>query len=260
MTETSPKSLESCQNIKTVHKLRLPRCLTMHYHSASCTHHTVPTSSLPQPGNKVKLLIIALALIGSFAVAELGVGLFSHSLALLADSGHLASDCLALVLALLASWIAQRRSSAGNLVSGNHWVEVLAALVNGVGLVAIALWIGWEAIERLQSPPVEILSLPMLATASVGFGVNSVNLLLLHKDSHHDLNIKGAFLHVLADAVSSIGVILAAIAVWALNWLWVDGVISLFVSGLIILSATPLVIQSFNNLLANRIREKNGCC
>lgn len=174
-------------------------------------------------------------------------GLFSHSLALLADSGHLASDCFALILALLASWIATRRKS-NDFVLGTHRIEVLAALVNGLGLVAIALWIGWEAVERLQSPSVEILSLPMLATASVGLGVNSVNILLLHKDSHHDLNLRGAFLHVLADAASSVGVILAAIAVWALNWMWADGVISLLVSGLIIISATPLIVQSFNAL------------
>lgn len=223
----------------------------MHHHSASCScvHQTNLASQSSQSATKVRLLVTALVLICSFAVAELAVGLFSHSLALLADSGHLASDCLALVLALLASWIAQRRSSS-ELAPGNHWVEVLAALVNAVGLVAIALWIGWEAIERLQSPPVEILSLPMLATASVGFGVNSVNIALLHKDSHHDLNLKGAFLHVLADAASSVGVILAAIAVWALDWNWADGVISLFVSALIIISATPLIVQSLNALFA----------
>jgi cobalt-zinc-cadmium efflux system protein len=161
----------------------------------------------------------------------------------------MASDCFALILALLATWLSQRRR-ASNLESGNHWFEVLAALVNGVGLVVIAVWVGWEAVERLQSPPVEILSLPMLATASVGFGVNSINIFLLHKDSHNDLNLRGAFLHVLADAASSVGVIIAAIAVWALNWIWADGVISLFVSGLIIISATPLIIQSLNTLLA----------
>lgn len=221
----------------------------MHHHSTSCVHHTIPVSHSPQATRKVRLLLVALVLICSFAVAELAVGLFSHSLALLADSGHLASDCLALILALLASWIAQRRRSSDS-APRNHWVEILAALINGLGLVAIALWIGWEAVERLQSPPVEILSLPMLVTASVGFGVNSINIFLLHKDSHHDLNIKGAFLHVLADAASSIGVILAAIAVWALNWLWADAVITLFVSGLIILSATPLIVQSLNALFA----------
>jgi cobalt-zinc-cadmium efflux system protein len=120
----------------------------------------------------------------------------------------------------------------------------------GWGLVAIAFWIGWEAIVRLQSPPVEILSLPMLATASVGLGVNTINIVLLHKDSHHDLNLRGAFLHVLADAASSVGVILAAIAVWTLHWLWADGVISLLVSGLIIISATSLIVQSLKMLFA----------
>lgn len=219
-----------------------------HCHSTTCVHHhTIPVSHSSQQASKVRLLVIVLVLICSFAVAELSIGLFSHSLALLADSGHLASDCLALILALLASWIA-RRSTSINSAPGNHRIELLAALINGLGLVAIALWIGWEAVERLQSPPVEILSLPMLATASVGFGVNTINIILLHKDSHHDLNIRGAFLHVLADAASSIGVIFAAIAVWALNWIWADGVISLFVSGLIIVSSTPLIIQSLNAL------------
>ncbi len=223
--------------------------MSMHQHSASCTHHTTSISQPSQTTNKVRLLVTVLVLICSFALAELAVGLFSHSLALLADSGHMASDCFALILALLATWLSQRRR-ASNLESGNHWFEVLAALVNGVGLVVIAVWVGWEAVERLQSPPVEILSLPMLATASVGFGVNSINIFLLHKDSHNDLNLRGAFLHVLADAASSVGVIIAAIAVWALNWIWADGVISLFVSGLIIISATPLIIQSLNTLLA----------
>ncbi len=221
----------------------------MHQHSVSCVHHTTHGSQLAGAPSKVRLLVTALILIFSFSLAELGVGLFSHSLALLADSGHLASDCLALILALLATWIAQRRRSS-DVPSGNNRIEVLAALVNGLGLVAIAFWIGWEAVERLQSPPVEILSLPMLATASVGFGVNSINIFLLHKDSHNDLNLRGAFLHVLADAASSIGVILAAIAVWALHWLWADGVISLLVSGLIIISATPLIIQSLNALFS----------
>lgn len=220
----------------------------MHHHSASCVHHSTPTHPSSQPTSKVRLLVIALILIGSFAVAELGVGLLSHSLALVADAGHMASDCLALVLALLATWIARRRNA--NVIPGNHWIELVAALCNGLVLVTVALWIGWEAIERLQSPNVEILSLPMLATASVGLGVNSVNIWLLHKDSHNDLNVRGAFLHVLADAASSIGVILGAIAVWSLHWLWADGAISLLIAGLIVISTTPLIVQSIRMLLA----------
>ncbi|MEB3339033.1 MAG: cation diffusion facilitator family transporter, partial [Leptolyngbyaceae bacterium] len=182
------------------------------------------------------------------------VGLWSHSLALLADSEHMISDSLALGLALLATWLARSaRTDAG--VQGNHRVEVGAALINGVGLVAIALWIAREAVMRLQAPAIEILSLPMLMTAIVGLGVNSVNILLLHQDSHHDLNLKGAFLHIVADAISSIGVILAAISVWQWHWLWADGVISLFVAGLIILGAIPLILQSGRMLLTTSVTE-----
>lgn len=219
----------------------------MHDCSGSCVHHTNHASSQSRPKDKLRLLAIALILIGSFSLAELAVGLFSHSLALLADSGHLASDCFAIVLALLATWIGQKQD-AGKFAPRNGRIEVLAALINGAILLVIALWIGWEALERLQSPPAEILSLPMLATATVGFGVNSVNIFLLHKDSHHDLNLRGVFLHILADAASSIGVILAAIAVWALGWIWADGAIGLFVSGLILFGATSLIIESFNRL------------
>ncbi len=228
----------------------------MHQHSTSCIPHPTPTPESASPAKKVKLLITALILIGSFALVELGAGLFSHSLALLADAGHMASDTFALVLALLATWIARGRNSS-SIALGNHWIEFVAALCNGVVLVAIALWVGWEAIERLQSPSVEILSLPMLATATVGFGVNSVNILLLHKDSHHDLNIRGAFLHVLADTASSIGVILGAIAVWALGWMWADGAISLFVAALISISAIPLIIQSLKALLEKFVEDSS---
>ncbi|NEQ27496.1 MAG: cation transporter [Microcoleus sp. SIO2G3] len=102
----------------------------MHQHSASCTHHTASISQLSQQASKVKLLVTVLVLICSFALAELAVGLFSHSLALLADSGHMVSDCFALILALLATWLSQRRR-ASELEPDNHWFEVLAALVMG---------------------------------------------------------------------------------------------------------------------------------
>jgi cobalt-zinc-cadmium efflux system protein len=129
-------------------------------------------------------------------------------------------------------------------------LKVLAALINGLGLVAIALWIGWEAVERLQSPPVEILSLPMLVTASVGLESTASISSYCTKIAIMTSTSREPFCMFLADAASSIGVILAAIAVWALNWLWADAVITLFVSGLIILSATPLIVQSLNALFA----------
>ncbi|MBW4578324.1 MAG: cation diffusion facilitator family transporter [Tildeniella nuda ZEHNDER 1965/U140] len=223
----------------------------MHQHSADCQHTTI------DPQTKQTQLTIALLLLGSFAAAELVVGLTSGSLALIAEAGHMTADSLALVLALVATRFALRPkisvlsdSLTGIMAESSPpalpeavW-EVWAALVNGLVLIAIALWIAWEAIQRLHTPPEAIASLPMLITAAVGLVVNSINIALLHRGSNHDLNLRGAFLHVLADAMSCIGVILAAIAVTTLHWLWADGVISLVVASIILCSALPLVVQS----------------
>ncbi|WP_290883695.1 cation diffusion facilitator family transporter [Fischerella sp.] len=221
--------------------------LMLHHHSQDCIHGCALNSEGSQfSEQKVRILGTALVLVLCFAGSELAIGYFCHSVALQAESGHMISDSFALSLSMVASWIAQRQSKdRANL--GDR-VEVLAALFNSIGLVAIAIWIGIEAIASLQSPPADILSLPMLITAGIGLGVNGVNVVLLHDSSHHDLNMRGAFLHVIADLISSVGVILAAIAVWLMHWLWADSIISLFVSALIILSAIPLIVQSLNLL------------
>lgn len=217
-----------------------------HHHShAHChhpDHHHPHLSPEAEPNQKSRLLWTALLLIGGFSLTEFGMGLWSHSLALLADSGHLLSDCLALGLSLLAIWLAQFPANR------EKRVEVVTALINGLGLVAIALWIAWEAVVRLQSPASEILTLPMLITAGVGLGINTLNATLLHDHSHHDLNVRGAFLHMVADAISSLGVIVAAISIWLWHWLWADGAISLIVAGLILGGAVPLIRQSLGLL------------
>lgn len=229
-----------------IHCHRSARC--------ACSAPTEGTSS--QRPHNVQMLWVALTLVCALSVAELIVAHWSHSLALLAESGHMLADGLAMGLALIAAWLAQRPALRHALPKG-HLLEAGAACVNGLGLVTIALWIGWEALEHLQSPPEDIASLPMLVTAGLGLVVNSANIAILHRGSDHDLNQRAALLHVVADALSSIGVIVAAIAVAVLNWLWADGVISLFVAGLILLSAIPLVVQSVRRLsqgsaLANR--------
>ncbi len=218
------------------------------HHPPDCTCSLHQSLDPIAHARKVRLLWAALLLIGGFAIAELVVGLQSHSLALLADSEHMVSDGLALGVALLATWIAQFPPS-DQAPFGYRRVEILAALANGLGLVAIALWIGWEAIVQLQLPPNEILSLPMLITAAVGVVVNGINVVMLHQDSHHDLNLRGAFLHMVADMVGSVGVLLAAIAITAFHWLWADSVVSLLVSVLIIAGAIPLIRQSLVILL-----------
>lgn len=221
-----------------------------HYHHSACAPGCLePSANAQSSTQKVRLLWTALILITAFAIVELAVSISSHSLALLAESGHMLSDGLALGLALCASWIAQLPASK-QATFGYRRVEILAALMNGIGLMAVALWIAWESIMRLQSPPAdEILSLPMLITATVGLLVNSLNASLLHQHSHQDLNLKGAFLHMVADAMSSVGVILAAIAVWAFHWTWADSAISLVVAGFIGVGTLPLIGQSLNILL-----------
>lgn len=214
-----------------------------HLCTPDCHHHALDAAH-----QKGRSLWIALILISVFALAEFGVGWISHSLALVAESGHMLSDSVALVLALLATWIA-RLPASNQATFGYRRVEILAALVNGVGLIGIAIWIAQEAIERLQAPPEEILSLPMLVTAAIGLGVNSINASLLHQDSHTDLNLRGAFWHMVADAISSIGVIVAAVLVWAWGWNWADGAISLGVAIFIAVGALPIIRQSLHILL-----------
>lgn len=223
----------------------LPQLFMHHHHSHNCVHSCHFNSEGNHRLEKVRLLWTVLVLVSCFSISELAVSFWSHSLALQAESGHMISDSLALGLSVIAAWSTDRFNKVG---FGVVRFEVLAALINGIGLVAIALWIGWEAYARLQSPPVDILSLPMLITAVLGLGVNSINAFLLHDRTHDDLNMRGAFLHIMADLISSVGVILAAIAVWFMHWFWADGLISLFVSALIFLSAIPLITQTLTQI------------
>lgn len=203
------------------------------------------------PGHsKTRALGIALALISGFAIAEVSVGWVSHSLALMAESVHMVSDCAALGLALFASWLGQRGLSTEQPSIAQHRIEAWAALINGAGLLLVALWIVQEAIAHLQAPPEEILSIPMLITAIAGFAVNTLNASLLHGHSHHDLNLRGAFLHMVADAASSVGVILAAIAVSFWHWTWADSLTSLLVALLIVGGSVPLIRQSAAALMS----------
>lgn len=195
-----------------------------------------------QSMRKTRLLGIALGLLSVFLVAEWSMGLWSHSLSLQADAGHMLSDVTALGLTILASWLAQR-PAAGQATFGHRRVEILAAFANGVCLLALSALIAWEAINRFQVPE-PVSGLPMLIVAGVGLVVNTLNINLLHKHSHNDLNLRGAFLHIVSDAASSVGIIVAALAVHFLNWLWADAAVSLLVACLTGVSALPLVQES----------------
>jgi len=213
-------------------------------HSAQCTHHGHHGHSHQIEGgeNQQHLLRFALLLILSFAVTEWGVGWVSHSLALMADAGHMVTDGLAIALAGFAVWLSRRQNK------GKQRWESWAALINGMTLGGIASWILWEAIARLHHSDEAIASLPMLITAGIGAVVNGINVGLLHSSSHDSLNLRAAFLHVLADTISSVGVILAAIAIAVLHWDWIDGAVSLMVASFILYNAIIVIRETLQEL------------
>jgi cobalt-zinc-cadmium efflux system protein len=217
--------------------------LEQHY-NCECSDSSLKEN---QNSQKTQLLSITVCLLTGFFVAEWSVGLWSGSLSLQADAEHILSDIAALGISLFASWLAQQ-PAAGRATFGHRRIEIMAALVNGLSLLAIAILISWEAIHRFGSPE-EISGLPMLAVAVVGLIVNLLNMTLLHPHSHDDLNLRGAWLHIIVDTASSLGVIVAAVAIHLWNWLWADAAISLVVAGFMGVNALPLVRESLSILL-----------
>ncbi len=188
-------------------------------------------------------------MIAGFSAVELKVSHHSHSLSLVADAGHMVADVFAISMSLLAAWIA-RWPSSPQAPFGYRRIEILAALVNGIGLLLIAGWIGQEAITQLQTPSEHILlTRPIALTALGGLGVHGINAYLLHSHTGNDLNLRGAFLHTLADALSCLGVLFVAATVHWLGWQWTDGLVSCAIAVLIFTGAIPLIRQSLSILL-----------
>lgn len=196
---------------------------------------------------KLHVLGISLLLSGGFSLFEWTAGWWSHSLTLVTDAGHMFTDCIAISLAVGAAWLAHV-ADRRKIKLGTQTAETLAALANGVLLLVLSVWVFWEAIQRFHHSHPAIVSDVMLITAIVGLGVNSLAASVLHDHSHHDLNVKGVFLHVLADTLSSLGVIVSAIVIWLFHWSWADVVISLCIAGVIGVGAFPLIWASLQSL------------
>jgi cobalt-zinc-cadmium efflux system protein len=180
-------------------------------------------------------------------IAEGIGGWFTNSLALIADAGHMLTDVAALGLTLGAIWFAARPATEKKTF-GWYRLEILAAFVNGLILVLLSIWVIYEAVERWQSPP-QVLGLQMTAVAAGGLVANILVAWLLHSDHEHDLNMHGAWLHVMGDMLGSIAAIIAGILIIAGGWLWADAVTSILISVIISVSATRLVLDSVNILL-----------
>ena len=176
----------------------------------------------PRAGRRhLRPLAIALGLVVGFMVVEAVAGFLTGSLALISDAGHMATDALGLGMALAAIIAADRAGRGGSRTYGLYRLEILAALANAVLLFAVATYVIYEAVQRLQEP-VEVLTTPMLVVAVAGLVVNIIGWRLLRAGADESINVKGAYLEVLADLVGSIGVIAAALVMIVTDWPYAD--------------------------------------
>ena len=201
---------------------------------------------------KQNRLILSLALTGLILLAELLGGLWTSSLALLSDAAHVFMD----IFALGMSYGALRAAALppdDRHTYGFHRLQVLAALANGATLLLVAFEIFREAWARFRNPA-PVLAGPMLIVAVVGLVVNLIVALVLRQHDHHDLNVRSAFLHVLGDALASIGVIVAGVVILFTGWQWVDPLVSVLI-GLIILVGSGRVLRESVHILAEGMPE-----
>jgi len=189
----------------------------------------------------------ALIITSAFLIAEFIGALYTNSLALLADSAHMLTDVAALSLSLAASWFTTRRATPRKTY-GFHRVEILAALLNGVILVLIALYIFYEAYGRLTNPP-EVQAGWMLVVACVGLFANLVSAWLLFGEHRENLNVRGAMFHIVSDAVGSAGAIVASLAILFGGYYVADPAISVIVAILILSSSWVLIRDAVDILL-----------
>lgn len=211
-----------------------------HAHGHDHGGHGHPTGSARQ-------LTLALLLTVGFMVAEVVGGLWSGSLALLADAGHMLTDAFALALALWAQAQGRRPPDAQRSY-GYHRMPVLVAFVNGLALLLLVVWIAVEAVQRLFAPP-QILGGVMLAIALGGLVINVLAFLILSSGASSDLNVRGAVLHVAGDLLGSLAAIVASMVILGTGWTPIDPLLSLFVAALILRSAWRLVRESAHVLL-----------
>jgi cobalt-zinc-cadmium efflux system protein len=190
---------------------------------------------------------VVLGLTLAFTAVEIVGGLLTGSLALLADAVHMLSDNLALALALFAVWLAGRPSTPERSF-GYQRAEILAALANGVILVVLAIWIFIEAWGRLTDPP-DVLAGWMAVVAAVGLAVNLVAAAILARAGHDTLNMRAAFRHVIADAIGSAGVLVAALVILLTGWRYADPLAGALIAVAVLASSWSVLRDSVNILL-----------
>jgi cobalt-zinc-cadmium efflux system protein len=211
-----------------------------HHHHAHDSHDHGRSSDATR-------LATMLVLVALYMVAEVVAGLVTRSLALLADAGHMFSDLAALGLSLFAVWVAGRPATPTRSF-GYYRAEILAALANSAALIAVSIIIFVEAVQRLRHP-VEVEGPLMLAVAAGGLVVNLIGLWVLNGGKAESLNLRGAWLHVLTDALGSVQAIAAGGLIWAFGWTWADPVASMLIGVLVIFSSWRLLQEALAVLM-----------
>lgn len=198
-------------------------------------------------------LKFALAITSVYFLVELLGGLLTNSLALLSDAGHMLSDIAALGLTLFAFQMARRPATAKKTY-GYHRAEILAALVNGLTLWLIVGIIFHEAVRRFLDPP-EVRSLGMLVVAAVGLGVNIAAGFALYGSHHESINVRGALLHILGDALGSVGAMMAGMIMLLTGWYLADPIVSVLIGALILYTSWELIRESIDILMQSVPKE-----
>ena len=212
-----------------------------HNHNSHAHHHGTPY-------NHSRAFVVAIFLNITFVAVEFSYGFIANSTALMADAGHNLSDVLGLLLAWIAALLSRKKPSK-RYTYGLRSTSILAALANAMLLLVACGAIAWEALDRFQQPP-HVAGLTVTIVAAIGIIVNGFSAWLFVKGSKSDLNIRGAYLHMMADTVVSFGVVLAGIAMIYTDWFWLDPVISLLIVLVIMVSTWGLLRDSLRLALS----------
>src|SRR5580658_9815996 len=200
------------------------------------------------PADFGRAFAIGIALNGAYVIGEAVYGIFANSLSLLADAGHNAGDVVSLAMAWLAAWLS-RRAPSSRFTYGLRSSSILAALANAVLLALVTGAIAWEAVLRLMNPQ-PAAGVTMMAVAAVGIAINGATALMFMSGRDSDLNVKSAFQHMASDALVALGVVAAGAAIFFTHWLWLDPMVSLVISAVIVWGTWSLLREALALALA----------
>lgn len=216
-------------------------------------HHGHDHSHAVVTENNAKKLTFALVLTSTFLIVEVVAGFITQSLALLSDAAHMFTDAAALAIALVAIKIG-KLSADDKRTFGYQRFEILAALFNASMLFVVAMYILYEAYQRFSNPP-EIQSLGMIIVAIIGLIINLISMKILFSSAQESLNVKGAYLEVLSDALGSVGVFIGAVIIYFTHWVWIDTLIALLI-GFWVLPRTWILLKQSINILLEGVPEE----